>query len=215
MKIKSSEHEITAVRPAQYPEEGLPEVAFAGRSNVGKSSMINSLLNRKKLAYVGNTPGKTRQLNFFIVNNEFRLVDLPGYGYAKVSKAEKESWSKLANTYFDTRENLRLIVHLIDIRHKPSEKDREMSKWLIHSNIPYAVCAVKSDKLSRGQYKKQATQIIKELNLPHDTPFVIYSSTKREGIKELWDIIEYHLFFDDFKNSDTDETDEDSNESVD
>lgn len=209
MKIKSAEHEITAVRPAQYPEAALPEVAFAGRSNVGKSSMINSLLNRKKLAYVGNTPGKTRQLNFFIINNEFRLVDLPGYGYAKVSKAEKQSWSKLANTYFDTRDTLRLIVHLIDIRHKPSEKDREMAKWLIHSNIPYAVCAVKSDKITRGQYKKQASQIIKDLRLPHDTPFVIYSSMKKEGIKELWEVIEYHLFFDTYDDSDTDDTNED------
>ncbi len=195
MKIKSAEHEITAVRPAQYPEESLPEVAFAGRSNVGKSSMINSLLNRKKLAYVGNTPGKTRQLNFFIVNNEFRLVDLPGYGYANVSKTDKQSWSKLANTYFDTRENLRLIVHLIDIRHKPSEKDRDMAKWLIHSNIPYAVCAVKSDKITRGQYQKHVKEIIKELRLPHDTPFVIYSSMNNEGVDDLWDIIEYHLFY--------------------
>jgi GTP-binding protein len=185
MKIKSAEHEITAVKPAQYPEIELPEVAFAGRSNVGKSSMINSLLNRKKLAYVGNTPGKTRQLNFFIVNNEFRLVDLPGYGYAKVSKAEKKSWSNLANTYFDTREQLKLIIHLIDIRHKPSEKDKEMSKWLIHSNIPYAVCAVKSDKISKGQYRKHVMEIINELKLPNDTPFVIYSSQKKEGIEEL------------------------------
>jgi len=197
MKIKSAEHEITAVRPAQYPELQLPEVAFAGRSNVGKSSMINSLLNRKKLAYVGNTPGKTRQLNFFIVNDAFRLVDLPGYGYAKVSKAEKRSWSKLADTYFDTRENLKLIVHLIDIRHKPSVKDKEMAKWLMHSGIPYAVCAVKSDKITKGKYRKHASDIISVLGLPHDTPFVIYSSMKREGIKELWEIIEYYLFDDD------------------
>lgn len=205
MKIKSAEHEITAVRPAQYPEVDLPEVAFAGRSNVGKSSMINSLLNRKRLAYVGNTPGKTRQLNFFIVNNEFRLVDLPGYGYAKVSKAEKKSWSTLANTYFDTRDQLKLIVHLIDIRHKPSEKDKEMAKWLMHSGIPYAVCAVKSDKITRGKYHKHASSIITELGLHPDTPFVIYSSMKKEGIEELWEIIEHFLFDEDEEPADAGE----------
>lgn len=197
MKIFNAEHEITAVRPVQYPELVLPEVAFAGRSNVGKSSMINSLLNRKKLAYVGNTPGKTRQLNFYLINNEFRLVDLPGYGYAKVSKAEKQSWSKLANTYFDTRKSLKLIVHLIDIRHKPSVQDKEMSKWLIHSGIPYAVCAVKSDKIAKGQYSKHIKEILSFLALPAETPFVIYSSVKKDGIDELWEVIEYYLFDDD------------------
>ncbi len=201
MKIKSAEHEITAVKPAGYPELELPEVAFAGRSNVGKSSMINSLLNRKKLAYVGNTPGKTRQINFFIINDEFRFVDLPGYGYAKVSKAEKHSWSKLANTYLETRKQLKLIVHLIDIRHKPTVKDKDMTDWLMQSGIPYAVCAVKSDKISRGKYKKNVTDIISVLDLPPDTPFVIYSSMKKEGIKELWEVIEYYLFNDDDPDS--------------
>lgn len=201
MKIKKAEHEITAVRPAQYPELPLPEVAFAGRSNVGKSSMINSLLNRRKLAYVGNTPGKTRQINFFIVNDEFRLVDLPGYGYAKVSKAEKSSWGKLANTYLEIREQLKLIVHLIDIRHKPTVKDKEMADWLMQSGIPYAVCAVKSDKISRGKYKKHVMEIISVLDLPPDTPFVIYSSMKKEGIAELWEIIEYYMFDYDSRDS--------------
>lgn len=194
MKIKKAEHEATAVWAEQYPEAELPEVAFAGRSNVGKSSMINSLLNRRNLAYVGNTPGKTRQINFFIVNDEFRLVDLPGYGYAKVSKAERASWRKLTDTYFDNRDELRLIVHLIDIRHKPTAQDKEMSQWLRHSDIPYAVCAVKSDKISRGQYRKHASLIIRELDLHPDTPFVIYSSEKKEGTRDLWEIIEYFLF---------------------
>jgi GTP-binding protein len=194
MKIKSAEHEITAVGPSQYPGENLPEVAFAGRSNVGKSSMINSLLNRRNLAYVGSTPGKTRQLNFFIINDEFRFVDLPGYGYAKVSKAERHSWGKLANTYLEKREQLKLIVHLIDIRHKPTVQDKEMSRWLSHSGIPYAVCAVKSDKIARGKYRRHASTIISELDLHPDTPFVIYSSEKKEGVSELWEIIEYFLF---------------------
>ena len=194
MKIKSAEHEITAVGPAQYPGEDLPEVAFAGRSNVGKSSMINSLLNRRNLAYVGSTPGKTRQLNFFIINDEFRFVDLPGYGYAKVSKAERYSWGKLANTYLEKRDQLKLIIHLIDIRHKPTVQDKEMSRWLSHSGIPYAVCAVKSDKITRGRYRKHASTIISELDLHPDTPFVIYSSEKKEGVSELWEIIEYFLF---------------------
>ncbi len=199
MKIKSAEHEITAVRPAQYPEADLPEVAFAGRSNVGKSSMINSLVNRKKLAYVGNTPGKTRQINFFIINDEFRLVDLPGYGYAKVSKAERHSWGKLTNTYLETREQLKLIVHLIDIRHKPSVKDREMADWLVQSGIPYVVCAVKSDKITRGKYRKHISDIISVLDLSQDTPFVIYSAVKKEGVRELWEIIEYFMFDEDIR----------------
>lgn len=194
MKIKSAVHVITAVKPNQYPEAYLPEVAFAGRSNVGKSSMINVLTNRKRLAYVGATPGKTRQINFFSINDELRLVDLPGYGFAKVSKSERKSWGALANTYLHSRKCLKLVVHLLDIRHKPTEQDIEMTEWLKSSGIPYAVCAAKSDKISRGNYRKHIKRILDTLELPEDTPLVIFSSDKRMGIDELWEIIEYYCF---------------------
>jgi len=196
MKIKSAVHEVTAVRQDQYPQADLPEVAFAGRSNVGKSSMINSLSNRKRLAYVGATPGKTRQINFFGINDELRLVDLPGYGYAKVSKSERKSWGALANTYLHHRKNLKLVVHLIDIRHKPTAQDIEMAEWLKESGTPFAVCAVKADKIARGKYKNHVKRIIDVLELPGDTPIVIFSSEKKEGVDELWEIIEYFCFSD-------------------
>ncbi|MFO7612949.1 MAG: ribosome biogenesis GTP-binding protein YihA/YsxC [Clostridia bacterium] len=194
MKINEARHEATAVRPQQYPEGNLPEAAFAGRSNVGKSSIINAIVNRKRLAYVGATPGKTRQINFYNVNDEFRLVDLPGYGYAKVSKAEKKSWGSLADTYLENREQLKLIILMIDIRHKPSAQDKDMAHWLTQSGIPYAVCAVKSDKITRGSYRSHAIEIIRELELARETPFAICSATKKQGIEELRNIIENYLF---------------------
>ncbi len=192
MKIKSAVHVTTAVKQNQYPEANLPEVAFAGRSNVGKSSMINSLSNRKRLAYVGSTPGKTRQINFFCINDEIRLVDLPGYGYAKVSKSESKSWGALTNTYLRNRSTLRLIVHLVDIRHKPTTQDIEMTNWLKESNIPFAVCAVKCDKITKGNYRKHVRQILETLQLPGETPVVIFSSSNNEGVDELWEIIEFY-----------------------
>ncbi|MBN1624493.1 MAG: YihA family ribosome biogenesis GTP-binding protein [Clostridia bacterium] len=192
MKINSAVHVTTAVKQNQYPEADRPEVAFAGRSNVGKSSMINSLVNRKRLAYVGATPGKTRQINFFCVNDEIRLVDLPGYGYAKVAKSESRSWGALTNTYLRNRKTLRLIVLLIDIRHKPTLQDVEMTDWLKESGIPFAVCAVKSDKITRGNYRKHVRQILDTLNLPDETPVVIFSSANKEGVDELWEIIEFY-----------------------
>jgi len=192
MKIRSAVHVTTAVKQNQYPEADKPEVAFAGRSNVGKSSMINSLANRKRLAYVGATPGKTRQLNFFLINDEIQLVDLPGYGYAKVPKAERKSWGALANTYLKNRKTLKLIVHLVDIRHKPTEQDREMTEWFKESGIPFAVCAVKCDKIPKGKYRKHVKQIIDTLELPEDTPLVIFSSASGEGVDYLWEIINYY-----------------------
>lgn len=204
MKVKSAVHLITAVRPSQYPEADKPEVAFAGRSNVGKSSMINSLANRKRLAYVGATPGKTRQLNFFCINDEVRLVDLPGYGYAKVSKNERKSWGTLANTYLHGRKNLRLVILLVDIRHKPTDQDLEMTEWLRESGIPFALCAVKSDKIPKGKYQKHVMQILNTLDLPGETPMVIFSSTKKEGVDELWEIIEYHCSDEDIYDEEED-----------
>lgn len=192
MKIIKAEHEITAVKPEQYPEATLPEIAFVGRSNVGKSSMINSLCNRKKIARVGQTPGKTRVINFYNVNDTLRLVDLPGYGYAKASKSLQQTWNKFTDNYLSKREAIVLIVHLIDIRHDPSKTDINMVNWLRDSGKPYVICAVKSDKLAKQRAFESATNIVRTLHLEQDIPFVLYSSPKKQGIEELWEAIEFY-----------------------
>ncbi len=189
MKIKDAQIEATAAGPAQYPEDNLPEAAFAGRSNVGKSAMINTLVRRKKLAYVGSTPGKTRLINFYRINDELRLVDLPGYGYAKVPGNERRSWADLAGDYLSKRENLKVIVFLIDIRHKPSSLDIEMAKWLSDNGKPFVLCITKSDKISKSRQKKNIMEIIRGLEPQGDTPLVVFSSQTREGREELWEAI--------------------------
>ena len=151
MKVKNPKYELTAVKPDQYPSTTVPEVAFVGRSNVGKSSIINTLLNRKNLARVGQTPGKTRQINFYNIDDTLFFVDLPGYGYAKVSKEERKSWGKLAETYLHIRDQLRLIIMLVDIRHKPTADDRLMYEWICTTGIPHLVVATKEDKVKRSQ----------------------------------------------------------------
>lgn len=192
MKIYDALIEATAAGSAQYPEDQIPEVAFAGRSNVGKSAMINTLVRRKKLAYVGSTPGKTRLINFYRVNDKLRLVDLPGYGYARVPGTEKRLWASLAGDYLSKRQNLKLVVLIIDIRHKPSTLDVEMVKWLYENGHPFVLCINKSDKISRGKQKKHIMEIIRELDLSDDIPLVVFSSETREGREELWDVICHH-----------------------
>jgi GTP-binding protein len=189
MNIKNANLEATAVKPLQYPADKLPEVAFVGRSNVGKSAIINTLTRRKKLAYVGSTPGKTRVVNFYRVNDCVRLVDLPGYGYAKVSGAERKSWSGLAGGYLSDRENLKLIVFLVDIRHKPSALDVEMAEWIRTNGMPHVLCITKSDKLAKGRQKTAVSQVIKALKPSGDTPLVVFSSKSGEGREGLWEII--------------------------
>ncbi len=146
MKIKSSDFLISAVSPSQYPEEPLPEIAFAGRSNVGKSSLLNMLINRKNLARTSSTPGKTQTINFYSIDDLFRFVDLPGYGYARVSKSQKNAWAKTIETYLNTSENLLEVIQLVDIRHKPSEQDKEMYKWILECGFNGIVIATKLDK---------------------------------------------------------------------
>ena len=150
MRIKQSEFIISAVKKNQYPVDNRIEVAFVGRSNVGKSSIINSITNRKKLAKVSSTPGKTRLVNFFLINNDFYLVDLPGYGYAKVSKSEKDSWGKTIETYLTGRDQLKRIVLLVDSRHKPNADDVMMYEWAKHFGYDVVVVATKSDKLKNS-----------------------------------------------------------------
>lgn len=187
MIIKSSEFIISAVKRHQYPIDGRVEVAFVGRSNVGKSSIINALTNRKKLAKVSQTPGKTRLINFFLINNDFYLVDLPGYGYAKVSKKEQESWGKTIDTYLHGREQLKRVILLVDSRHKPTADDVTMYNWIKHYGYDCVVIATKRDKLSNNEIRKSEKLIKETLKLTKDDRFYFFSSLNKKGRDELID----------------------------
>ncbi|WP_278600334.1 ribosome biogenesis GTP-binding protein YihA/YsxC [Clostridium tertium] len=188
MKIKNSDFVISAVKKEQYPITGLPEIAFVGRSNVGKSSIINALTNRKKLAKVSQTPGKTRLINFFIINgDEFYLVDLPGYGYAKVSKTEKASWGKTIETYLNGRQELKRVVLLVDSRHKPTADDIQMHEWIKFYGYDEVVIATKSDKLSNNELRKSEKVIRETLNLGKEDKLYFFSSLNKKGKDELVD----------------------------
>ncbi len=184
MKINSAGLLESAAGANQFPDLVMPEIAFAGRSNVGKSTLINSLLTRKKLVKTSSTPGKTRLINFFLINEIFCLVDLPGYGFAKVPAEMRESWRKLIETYLSRRDNLRGVVLIIDIRHGPTVQDRQLKSWLDFHQRPMLVVASKSDKLSRGKCASQLQKIKKDLKLtqlplPH-------SSLNKEGRGQIW-----------------------------
>lgn len=186
MRIKQSEFEISAVKRDQYPTDGLPEVAFVGRSNVGKSSIINALTNRRHLAKVSQTPGKTRLINFFMMNQgEFHLVDLPGYGYAKVSKTEQASWGKTIEMYLTDREELKRVILLVDSRHKPTKDDLIMHEWVKHFGIEAIVVATKSDKLSNNDLRKSEKIIKDTMGLTKDDKFYFFSSLNKKGKDEL------------------------------
>lgn len=186
MRIKQSEFEISAVKREQYPTDGLPEVAFVGRSNVGKSSIINALTNRRHLAKVSQTPGKTRLINFFMINEgEFHLVDLPGYGYAKVSKTEQASWGKTIEMYLTDREQLKRVILLVDSRHKPTKDDLLMYEWVKHFNIETIIVATKSDKLSNNELRKSEKIIKDTMGLTKDDKFYFFSSLNKKGKDEL------------------------------
>lgn len=193
LNIKWSEHVTSAVRPDGYPESDLPEIAMVGRSNVGKSSVINLLTGRKSLARVGNTPGKTRLINFFNLEGKMMLVDLPGYGYAKVSKGERASWGKIVETYLNQRPQLRLVLMLADIRHKPTAEDKIMYDWICSMGKPHIIVATKSDKIARAHYKKHIDQIRKTLNVVSGVPVIPVSGTKKTGFSQLWDQIKQIL----------------------
>lgn len=185
MRIKKSDFITSAVKKNQYPIDNRVEIAFVGRSNVGKSSLINSLTNRKKLAKVSQTPGKTRLVNFFLINDDFYLVDLPGYGYAKVSKEEKDSWGKTVEMYLSGREQLKRVVLLVDSRHKPTNDDIMMHEWIKHFGYDVIVVATKSDKLTRNNLKKSEKVIIETLKLSHNDKLYFFSSLNKEGKDEL------------------------------
>ena len=189
MRIVSAEYIISAPGPKQYPEGEQPEIAFAGRSNVGKSSLINKLLNRKALARTSGSPGKTSLLNFYHINSSFYFVDLPGYGFAKVSKDIKAQWGEMIEGYLLNRPNLKAVVQLIDIRHSPSNDDIEMHEWLKHHGLPTIVAATKADKIPRGKWLKHSHQIKETLNPFPETPLVLFSAETGQGKDELWGIL--------------------------
>lgn len=191
MKIRSAVFELGAVKPVQWPTDGLPEVAFIGRSNVGKSSLINKLLGRKSLARVSGTPGKTRETNFYRINEKFRLVDLPGYGYATVSKSERTRFQKMLETYLTERTVLRRVVQLMDIRHPPSAMDVAVHEWLLALDAPVVIVATKSDKLSKSAITKSLSMIRQTLSTPAE--LIATSAETGAGIAEVWAYLDGQL----------------------
>ncbi len=190
MKVKYAELDRVAVKPDQYPCDGLPEIAFAGRSNVGKSSLFNTLVNRKKLARVSQSPGKTRTINFYVINDRFRIVDLPGYGYAKVSKSVSQQWGPMVEKYLASRSELVKVVQLVDSRHEPSKQDVQMYEWLKYYGMDGIVVATKSDKISRNELAKNIAIIRKTLKMAPEDKVIAVSSLKKTGYEELWEILE-------------------------
>ena len=190
MKIISTEFLVGAVSAKQYPKEPLPEFAFAGRSNVGKSSLIKSLLNRKKLVRISSTPGKTREINFFKINNAIMFADLPGYGFARVAPALQKKWKKMLEEYLSQRNPLIAIIFIVDIRRKPTELDLTLKEWLEELDRDYILLITKADKLSAAERQKQV-KIIKAAFMGENAlDFIIYSSKNHTGRKELWSIME-------------------------
>ncbi|MCI6017684.1 MAG: ribosome biogenesis GTP-binding protein YihA/YsxC [Clostridiales bacterium] len=198
MVIKSVNLETVCGITSKLPENSLPEVAFAGKSNVGKSSLINGLMNRKSYARTSAQPGKTQTINFYNINEALYFVDLPGYGYAKVSKETKEKWGKMIERYLRGSAQLRLVFLLIDIRHEPSANDIGMYQWIVHNGFYPVIIATKSDKLNRSQVPKHVKMIKNTLQVAEGTPIVPFSAVTKQGRDEIWQLIEtYALNADD------------------
>ncbi|ETK00485.1 ribosome biogenesis GTP-binding protein YsxC [Eubacterium nodatum ATCC 33099] len=190
LKINRSELVAVAVKPVQYPAENMAEIAFAGRSNVGKSSLLNLLTGRKKLARVSGAPGKTRTINFYEIDGDFRIVDLPGYGYAKVSKSISEDWGPMMEKYLSERPNLLKVIQLVDIRHEPTKLDIQMYDYLRHYGLDGVVVATKADKVSRNEMVKNVSKIRKVLKLSAEDVVIPVSALKRTGQELLLEEIE-------------------------
>ena len=190
MIIKNVSLDIVCGITSRLPDTGRPEVAFAGKSNVGKSSLINGLMNRKSLARTSAQPGKTQTINFYNVNECMYLVDLPGYGYAKVSQSEKEKWGKMIENYLHTSKNLKAVFLLIDIRHEPSENDKMMYDWILHNGYEPIIIATKLDKLKRSQVQKNLKLIREGLKLRPGTVMIPFSAETKQGREEIWTMID-------------------------
>jgi GTP-binding protein len=183
MKVTSAEFVKSAFKESDWPSDSKPEIAFLGRSNVGKSSLINSLLMVRALARTSSTPGRTQSLNFFVINDRFRFVDLPGFGYARVPQQIKSTWGDMVTSYLANRRQLVLSIHIVDSRHEPTKQDLQLHEWLEHSNKPRLMVATKSDKLSNNELRKNLEHIRKVLN---DEPVLAYSAKTGRGRIELW-----------------------------
>ena len=190
MVIKNVNLEIVCGITSKIPDTAYNEVAFAGKSNVGKSSLINALMNRKALARTSAQPGKTQTINFYNINDAMYLVDLPGYGYAKVAESEKAKWGKMIENYLHTSKQLRRVFLLIDIRHDPSANDKLMYDWIIHQGFDPVIVATKLDKLKRSQVPKHLKEIRTELQMDKETPIFPFSALSKQGRDEIWDFIE-------------------------
>lgn len=186
MIIKNAEFIISAVGPKQYPTDNLPQIALAGRSNVGKSSLINKFINRKNLARTSSKPGKTQTLNFYLINNDqFYFVDLPGYGFAQVSQSVKAQWGKFIDQYLSSCDEVRGVIQIVDIRHAPSKDDVSMYEWLMSKNLPTLVVATKADKISKGQWQKQLKLLKNTLHTVPEQEIIIFSAENGIGLDAL------------------------------
>ncbi|GIN38676.1 MULTISPECIES: ribosome biogenesis GTP-binding protein YihA/YsxC [Heyndrickxia] len=189
MKVNQAELVISAVRQEQYPDERIPEFALAGRSNVGKSSFINKMINRKALARTSSKPGKTQTLNFYKIEDSLFFVDVPGYGFARVSKKEREAWGKMIETYITTREQLCAVLLIVDLRHPPTKDDILMYDFLKHYQIPCLVIATKADKIPKGKWQKHLKITKETLNFDPEDEIVLFSSETGEGKDKIWGIL--------------------------
>ena len=193
MQVKSSEFTISAVKPSQYPNDGLPQIVLVGKSNVGKSSFINTMVNRKKLARTSSEPGKTRLINFYNVNKEFYFVDLPGYGYSKMSKVQQVEVGKFIEQYLQNCKDISLIIFLIDIRHNPTKDDKMMYDYIINQNLPCIILANKADKIAVTKVDNQVKELQEILNPLKDFKFLPFSAERKIYTDDAWEEIEKYL----------------------
>ena len=193
MLVNNPKFEISAVRPNQYPSNGLPEIVLVGKSNVGKSSFVNTMINRKKLARTSSEPGKTRQINFYNIDDTFYFVDLPGYGYSKMSKKEQEQVGKFIEEYLFNRKEISLIIFLVDIRHNPTENDKLMYNYIISSGLPCLILTNKADKIAITKVESASKALQKQLNPIGDIPTLPFSSERKIYKDEVWKIIDNYI----------------------
>ncbi len=193
MKIKNVSLDIVCGVTSKLPNNNMPEIAFAGKSRVGKSSLINAFVNRKSLARTSSQPGKTQTINYYNVNSEFFLVDLPGYGYAKVSESVKEKWGKMIERYLKKSPTLKAVFLLVDIRHEPNANDVQMYDWIVANGFDPIVIATKADKISKGAVSKQVSIIKKKLNVVENTKIIPFSAEDKRGLEEIYAVVEEYL----------------------